>query len=421
MFLRPITTSLLPNAEKDDILLAFKLIFQPWKWKKRETVNLVENKFKDYLGNKYVFSFNSGRIAFFVILKSMGIKEKDEILIQAFTCNAAVNPILAVGAKPVFVDIDDTINIDPDDLRKKITSHSKAIVVQHTFGWPSQLDEIKKIAKDNNLYLIEDCAHSLGAEYNGKKIGTFGDASFFSFGGDKIISSISGGISTTNNDNLAKKIEEFQEEASFTPSFWIFRQLLHPILVNYLILPSYKIWPLFGRIIFGIFHRTSILLKAVSKEEKKGRAAYRPKKLPGVFSVLLLNQFGKLDRFNRHREIIADIYKKNLKESNFILPLSASLNGKKPVFMRYPVLTTMNTDKVLTASRKKRIYLNDGWRKTPIVPPDTIIDKMGYKWGSCPKAERIARKIIDLPTHINISEKDAYKIIDFLKNEEIKK
>ena len=164
-FLKPISISLSPNTEEDDVRLAFKLLFQPWRYKNSENYSrYLEEEFKKYFGVKYAISFNSGRSALMAILDALDIKKDDEILLQAFTCNSAVNPILNRGVKPVFIDVDETINLDPNDLKKKITSKSKAVMIQHTFGWPAKIEEISKISKENNLFLIEDCAHSLGAK-----------------------------------------------------------------------------------------------------------------------------------------------------------------------------------------------------------------------------------------------------------------
>ena len=218
----PISISLSPNTEKDDIFLALKLIFQPWKWKKGKAVQKLEKQFQDYLGVRYAFSFNSGRTSLITILKSLGLENQDEVLLQSFTCNAAVNPILWSGLKPVYVDSDEnTFNIDITDLERKITPKSRIIVVQHTFGLPAEMNKVLEIAEKNNLILIEDCAHSLGAEYNDQKAGTFGKASFFSFSRDKIISSVYGGMIVTNDENLAQKIKKFQQENSYHSFFWI--------------------------------------------------------------------------------------------------------------------------------------------------------------------------------------------------------
>ncbi len=419
---RPISISLSPNTEKDDILLALRLIFQPWRWKcpsfsttVRNSAQRLEEEFKKYLGVKFAISFNSGRSALFAILEALDVKKNDEVLLQGFTCNSAVNPILAKGAKPVFVDVDNAINIELYDLKRKITSKSKAVMIQHTFGLPAEVAEIPEICKKYNLFLIEDCAHALGAKFNGKFCGTFGDAAFFSFGRDKIISSVFGGLAVTNNEKIGECLKNFQEKLDFPSHFWIFQQLLHPILMNYLILPAFGLNQYLGRIVLGIFHKLLILSKAVSKCEKRGEFPSEfPKKFPNALAILARNQFKKLERFNEHRREIANFYEKELKNTNFILPFAKPLQSRMPVFMRYPILIEQNTDAILKEARKRKIYLDDGWRKTPIFPPDTDISKIGYNLGECPKAEKIAKNIVNLPTHINISREAAKKIINFL-------
>ncbi len=229
---KPISISLSPNTEKEDVLLVLKLLFQPHRWQKklpeaRPRATEIEEEFKKYFGVKYAISFNGGRAGLMAILAAMEIKSRDEVLLQGFTCNSAVNPILNRGAKPVFVDIDSTLNLNPEDLKKKITPKSKAVMIQHTFGWPAQIEEILKIAKGGapNLYLIEDCAHALGAKYQGKFCGTFGDAAFFSFGRDKIISSVFGGMVITNNEKMGERIKKFRDKLDYPSNFWIFQQL----------------------------------------------------------------------------------------------------------------------------------------------------------------------------------------------------
>lgn len=264
---KPISISLSPNTERDDISLALKLIFQFWKWKKGKAIEKLEKQFREYLGVKYAFSFNSGRSALMAILQSLDLESKSEVLLQAFTCNAAVNPILWSGLKPIYIDCDENnFNIDIKDLRRKITKNSKVLMIQHTFGRPVEMDEIIEICQENNLILIEDCAHSLGAEYlplgqkfgaEGKpqvqkkidvgvkkKTGTLGKAGFFSFGRDKVISTVYGGIAVTNDEIVAKKLREFQKKIGRPSNFWTFQQLLHPVLMNYLLLPFYSFFSL---------------------------------------------------------------------------------------------------------------------------------------------------------------------------------
>src|SRR3989344_2324062 len=160
---KPISISLSPNTEKDDVWLAFKLLFQPWRWKTGSVEVILQQKFREFLGVKYAFTFNSGRSALMAILDSLGLEKGDEVLLQAFTCNAVPNPIIWDGFKPIYVDCDEkTFNMDIDNLKRKITDKSRALIVQHTFGLPAEMDEIIEICRQNGLILIEDCAHSLG-------------------------------------------------------------------------------------------------------------------------------------------------------------------------------------------------------------------------------------------------------------------
>jgi len=410
--MKPIFISLSPNVEKDDISLAFKLLFQPWKWKNGLGTRSLEQKFCSYFENRDTFAFNSGRTAFLAILKSLGLEKNDEVLIQAFTCNAAVNPILWAGLKPVFVDIEkETLNINPSDLEKKISSRSRVIIVQHTFGKPADLDRILEICQKNNLILIEDCAHCLGGEYNGKKLGTFGKASFFSLGRDKIISSVYGGIAIIQDKALAEKIQKFQKQLKFPNLFWIKKQLLHPILTKKMIMPLYGFFGLgkYNLVALVALQRLGVLSKAVHKMEKQGRMPkYLLKKMPNALALLGLNQFKKLERFNQHRYKIAKIYEQNVQ----VGPVQDC--AEKKVFMRYSVFVK-NSDEILEEFKKKGIYLNDGWRKLAIVPIGTNLEKMDYIMGSCPVAEQAAQNILNLPTHINISKKQAEKIKKLLQ------
>jgi perosamine synthetase len=412
---KPILISLSPNTEKDDIVLAKKIIGDFKLWKKGEQAETLEVELKRYFSAKYAVLFNSGRACLAVILEALQIKEGDEILLQGFTCNSAVIPILQIKAKPVFVDIDDNLNMSPDDLEKKIGPRSKAIMVQHTFGFPAQMDKIAEISKKHNLILIEDCAHALGSKFQDKLCGSMGDVAFFSLGRDKIISSVFGGFIITNNEDLGRKIINFKNKLSYPSDFWIFQQLLHPILINSLILPLYR-FPALGKVCLIFLQKIRILSKAVSSKEKKGKfpKGY-PKKFPDALAFLALNQFHKLERFNFHRREMAKIYEENLKECAALLfPFAKNKEQREIVFMRYPVLVK-DSENVLKEFRKNKILLNDGWRKVPVVPPGNDIKTMGYVPGSCPKAEEVASMILNLPTHINLTKEKAKEIADLLK------
>jgi len=161
--MNPIFIALSPNTQPEDVFLAFKLLFSPRKWQGGKEIKKLEESFKKYFQAKFAISFLSGRTSLWSILKSLGIGEGDEVLLQAYTCVVVPNPIVALGAKPVWVDINkETFNMDVGDFEKKISKNSKAVIVQHTFGQPAWVEKIVKIAKKYKLFVIEDCAQALG-------------------------------------------------------------------------------------------------------------------------------------------------------------------------------------------------------------------------------------------------------------------
>ena len=418
--MKPISISLSPNTEKDDIRLALKLIFQPWKWKKGKAVKEIEEKIKAYIGVKYAVSFNSGRSVLYSILKNLNLPKDSEILLQAFTCTAAVNPILWQELKPVYVDCDkDTFNINTKDLEAKISPNSRVLMVQHTFGLPANMDAILSLAERYNLILIEDCAHALGAEFKGRKIGSFGRAAFFSFSRDKNISSVYGGILTTNDESLARAAENDQESFGLPSFYWILQQLLHPVLMNYIILPLYNILDL-GKVFLVLSQRLGILSKAVHKKEKKGKKpGYFPKAYPNALAILALKQFEKIERFYNHRRELSQYYYNNLKGtkfgiSDYLSPEFLDKNNIKNALMRFTIKHEKAHEIIYDAWHKKNILVGD-WYVSPIIPYDTDLKSIGYKMGVCPVAERLSKTTLNLPTHINISQRDAEIIVDFLK------
>ena len=408
--IRPISISLSPNTETDDILAAFALLFQPWRWKRGKEIELLEQDFKNYLGVSSVVSFNSGRSAFLAILESLGLQKGDEILIQAFTCNAVPNPILWSGLKPVYIDCEEDYNMSSVDLEKKITPRSRVVLVQHTFGFPADMDKIQEICTKYNLILLEDCAHALGARYKGRKVGTFGKASFFSFSRDKVISSVYGGMVATNDVSLAESMREFQKKAGYPFLLWIFQQLLHPVIMNWWILPLYGIG---GKYMLRIYQYLHVLSKAVHKKEKRGvKPGYFPKALPNALAMLARKQLQKLNRFNSHRRQIAALYAKELLNTNYKMQDIKYQEGN--IFLRFSV-RHQKAHEIIKRAWRQNLLLGD-WYTTPIAPHDTQIEKMGYEWGSCPVAEELAKTTLNLPTHIRIAEKEAGKIIQFLKS-----
>lgn len=405
----PIAISLSPNTDVKDIKDALKTILMPWKWKKGTHITEVEKWFSENYDAGISLSFNSGRSAIYAILMALGITEKDEVIIQAFTCVAVPDAVIWCKGKAVYADIDESLNLDPESLEKKITSRTKAVIVQHTFGVPAQMEAISRLAKRHHLFLIEDCAHGLGAEVDGRKVGTWGDAAAFSFGRDKIISSVFGGLAVIKSGHVREieQLKKIHEKLEYPSSGWIFQQLLHPVLFS-LILPLYSLT--IGKILLFVSLKLHLLSKPVYKEEYKGsRPGIFPSRYPNALAGLLLYQLSKLGKMNDKRMKISNMYYGLLKD---VKKLTIHKPVKGAVYLRYPVFSPKASD--IIALAKKRKMLLGNWYHHVIDPKEAEYGYIGYKEGDCPNAEKASKQIINLPTYFRLKDADVLKVANLI-------
>lgn len=167
-----------------------------------------EEEIKKFIGCKYAVALNSCTAGLHLALIIYGIKEGDEVITSPLTFSATANVIVHTGATPVFVDVErDTGNISPEMIKEAVSERTKVVIPVHLYGMPCKMDEIMKIARERNLKVIEDAAHAFGAVYKGRKIGTIGDATSFSFYVTKNITTGEGGVLTTNDEEFAYKAE----------------------------------------------------------------------------------------------------------------------------------------------------------------------------------------------------------------------
>lgn len=171
-----------------------------------------EKKFADYVGVKCAVAVNSCTAALHLAMRAIDVKQGDEVIVPDLTFAATANAPIFCGAKPVFADIDEkTFNISPQDIVRRITPRTKAIIPVHYGGQSCDMSEIVEIAEDHHLSIVEDCAHSLGSEYNGQMTGSFGTAGCFSFYPTKMITTLEGGMITTNDEKAAEKMRILRE------------------------------------------------------------------------------------------------------------------------------------------------------------------------------------------------------------------
>jgi dTDP-4-amino-4,6-dideoxygalactose transaminase len=242
-------------------------------------------------------------------------------------------------------------------------------------------------------------------------VGVIGDVSFFSFGRDKVISSTFGGMIVCKDKRMCGLIQEERDSLNYPRPFWLIQQLMHPIIFS-IALPFYNFgFSKFslGKLLIFISQKLHLVTKAVHKEEEFSRKPKNfPSKLPGALSVLALNQFDKLEKYNKHRKIIAKYYFNNLPTRHFKLPPDSS----GAIWVRFPVLCENTTD-IYEKMKSKGILLGN-WYKNCVVPVRDL-RMVKYIYGSCPYAEKIKGKILNLPTYPKFNLNDAKYIISLIK------
>ena len=192
---------------KDEINEVVDTIKSGWVTTGKKT-HLLEKQIAEYVGVKNAAAVNSCTAAMHLLLVALEVGRGDEIVTTPYTFASTSEVILYTGAKPVYCDINyDSLNIDAETAAKKITKKTRAIIPVHIAGLPVHMDRFKKLAKSHKIKLIDDAAHALGAEYKGKKIGSIGDGTAFSFYATKNLTTGEGGMVTTNNSALAKKVK----------------------------------------------------------------------------------------------------------------------------------------------------------------------------------------------------------------------
>ena len=371
--------------------------------------NKLKQEISKYLNkSENIFFHRKGRVSLYALLKSMNVKPGDEIIIPAFTCVVVPNPIIYLGAKPIYVDIDPlTFNMNFQLLESAITSKTRVIICQNTFGLSSNVEEIIQIAKKNQIFTIEDCTHGFGGTYKGKPNGSFCDASFFSTQWNKPFSTGLGGFALVNNPVLISKMLQFNIELS-DPSkksdvllkilffarryflndttYWIMRRFYRWLSKNNLIIGSSN-----GEEITSVKMPTKFFSAYTNTQAKEG--------------IRNLKYFDKLLAL---RKINAEKYTNFLKQykKNHVPEFLFENHS----FLKYPLLVT-DRKTFFELAEKRKVSLGD-WFISPIHPVENDWENWFFEKNNYPISVDIAQKIINLPTEV----KNINKILDFLHN-----
>jgi dTDP-4-amino-4,6-dideoxygalactose transaminase len=377
---------------------------------KRNYRSSLERDLSKLFGIDHVYLFGSGRSALYALLKAASFSAGDEVLVTGFTCLAVPNAILNAGLRPVYMDIDKkSFNLNPEEIKRKISSRTRAIVVQHSFGIPADIDSIMQIAKEHKLIVIEDCAAAIYSRYSNKYVGTFGDAAIFSFELSKTITVGWGGFALIKNEDLNAKFSEIYKQIPELDPKSCAKKLFQAGLSGLLYRSrSY----LLNKIVFFIISSVGLFSSSTSQEEKLGKL---PKeylwKLVEPQCKVAKKQITKLPYIKSKALSVVERYQKVLKGIKY----SSARPGQEqdPTYLRFPFLVK-DKKKAVDLFKQNLVELGE-WFNAPISNQSIDHELFLYKKGDCPVSESVCNHIVNLPTHIRLSNSDVDKICKVLQ------
>jgi perosamine synthetase len=371
-----------------------------------------EHAFARIMGGGSAFAFWKGRVALYSILKGLGIGAGDEVIVPGYTCVMNVNPIIYLGAKPVYVDIEPrTFDLDCNLLESKITSRTRVIIAQHTYGYPCDMDVILGIAGRHGIKVVEDCCLTLGSKYKGRLAGTFGPAAYFSFQWNKPFTTGLGGMALVHDRDLQAKVASIYESAAEAST----KETL--MLAAQLSIYRALIYPRTTALAQSLFR---LLAKKGAVVGSSSAAEFEPvmpdgflKKMSTMQSRAGLRQLKKTEANWAHRRRLASLYDELLRARG--LPVRQyDKNIIDPVMVRYPV-RVREKNKAMADAAGAGIELGS-WFECPLHPQETPMEKYGYERGMCPEAERACGEVINLPLHPRASERTVRRSVGFISS-----
>ena len=337
-----------------------------WISSKGKYIDMFESAFAEYCGSDYGISCCNGTVTLHAALLALGIKEGDEVIVPSFTYIATANAVRYCGATPVFADcLEDTWNIDPADIERKITNKTKAIIPVHLYGNPCEMDSIMEIAKKYGLYVIEDAAECHGATYKGKKTGAIGDISTFSFFGNKIITTGEGGIILTNNKELADKMRALKGQGMD---------------------PNKRYW--FNMVGYN----------------------YR---MTNIEAALGLAQLEKIDEHIANRRRVAEWYFEEFEDVKDLISFQKVTDGGESVWWMFSIL--LNKESKISRDDLIDKLQEDGIETRPLFYPMHIMPPYKDENAMCPVSEDISARGLNLPTHGLLTREDVAYVVKRIK------
>lgn len=371
------------------------------QWVKDE----YEKRFSALIGNGYGISFAAGRMAFYILMKALGIGKGDEVILPGFTCSVMVNAIFRTGATPIFVDIDaNTFGSNAKEIENKISPRTKLIVAQHSFGIPCKIEEIVDLGKKMGIFVVEDSAITLDSSVKGVKVGNWGGAAIFSTEHSKPLNTIIGGFLYTKDKVLYKRVYEMSvslTELDKHHQFRLYKQFL--IECKYYFPAKYKRS-------FFINFRQAFLKKLrsgnnpviyfgddYSKITSEPQSYPYPAKLPSFLAQIGLFELERWHKEKERRKKILEQYIDIMlaSKSKPLVPMVYKNQELEIVPFRF-VFTNPEADK-MRKIMSKYIDVNSMLFCAPIVCCPDGLESLGYSFGSCRTSEKVSSEIINWP------------------------
>lgn len=358
------------------------------------------------------YLFGSARSGLYSLLEALAFEDGAEVIVTGFTCDVVPNAVIQAGCRPVYADINpETFCMSPSSAAQCITEKTRAIIIQHTFGIPADIEPLMKLAEEHSLYVIEDCAVSLGSRYQGQLTGTFGDAAIFSFELSKTITACRGGllIINTNKHQAITKLEKFYQSVPEQSKKYAGNILFQLGLSGLLYRPI--IYNL-GKYAIGVMFKAGLFKMSTPDPEKKAKITDNYLiKLSNQQATLLSRQWKRLKQIKKHSRDTCNYFYENMKNIPGVIPFpirdDMSLN-----LIRYPLIVENRQD-LIDVFRKHNVELGL-WFTAPISSPQINHKVFGYVSGICPEAEKVSKKMCNLPVHYRLNTDDLNKIIVLL-------
>ncbi|MCK4809385.1 MAG: UDP-4-amino-4,6-dideoxy-N-acetyl-beta-L-altrosamine transaminase [Candidatus Omnitrophica bacterium] len=381
------------SIDSEDIKEVVKVLKSDWLTQGPK-IKEFEDALCKYTGAKYAVVVSSGTAALHIACLTAGIKKGDEVITSPITFVASANCVLYCQGKPIFADIrEDTINIDPEEIKKKVTKKTKAIIPVHFAGHPCDLKEIHKIAKENRLIVIEDAAHALGAEYKGSRIGSckYSDMTIFSFHPVKSITTGEGGAIMTNNKKFYEKLLMLRTHGiTKAPDRFINRKLA---FTRYAIRNTHKANPWYYEMRWLGFN-------------------YR---MTDFQCVLGISQLKKLDKFIKQRRKIAAIYAEGLSKINRIILPEEKTYVKSSWHIYYIRLKNIAKRRIIFEKLQKA-GIRPQVHYIPVHLQPYYKKKFGSKEGEYKNAENYYKRAITIPLYPEMGQDKIKFVIGALKD-----